>query len=139
MIDLPIPAERIREICVRLEALAAMEDEVMPDLGGNASDDPRPSVLQRSGGDMREDEITQEIHALDEDQKHALVALMWIGRGDFTVGEWDDAVALAANRHTGPTADYLLRHPQVAEEILNGLDAVDEANEGEEGEEGEEG
>lgn len=137
-IDLPLSEPEIREICVRLEALATMEEEVMPDLGGNESDDPGPSVLQEHEGDLREEEMKQEIHGLDEEQKLALVALMWIGRGDYSVDEWDEAIALAAERHSGPTADYLLSHPLAAEEILDGLDAVDAAAEEDSGEDGEE-
>ena len=52
------------------------------------------------------------------------MALMWIGRGDMEPEEWADAVKLAEERRTGPTARYLLSHPQVADDIEEGVDKL---------------
>ena len=49
---------------------------------------------------------------------------MWIGRGDMEPEEWDEAVALALERQEGPTAAYLLKHPHVADYLVEGLDRL---------------
>ena len=49
---------------------------------------------------------------------------MWIGRGDMEPEEWDEARALAADRHEGATAVYLLGHPHIADHLDEGLDRL---------------
>ncbi len=56
-------------------------------------------------------EIINFIDALNIDQQCELVALAWLGRGDYTANEWSDAVATARERHTDVTAEYLLGMP----------------------------
>jgi hypothetical protein len=48
----------------------------------NASDDEEAETLQETPHDLRREEITQEIESMNDEQKDALVALFWIGRGD---------------------------------------------------------
>ncbi len=50
-----------------------------------------------------------------------LVALTWIGRGDFTVDEWSEVVRTARQRRTNPTADYLLGTPMLGDYLEEGL------------------
>ena len=52
------------------------------------------------------------------------MALMWIGRGDMEPEEWDEALALAADRHENGTAAYLLSHPHFADHLDEGLDRL---------------
>ena len=69
----------------------------------------------------------------------ALVALAWIGRGDFEPDEWRSAVAEASERAEGPTWKYLLGMallPDYLEDALSqfGRSCEDfEAGSGEEG------
>ena len=116
-IELPLPFDDIKAICERLEALEIRDDAVMAEAPGTTAED------------LRENEAAQGIHGLDDDQKHALVALMWIGRDDFSPADWDEAVREATERHETPTAAYLMSHPLAADEILIGLDAVQSFNE----------
>ena len=53
-------------------------------------------------------ELVQFIRDLDVDESAALVALAWIGRGDFEPDDWTSAVAEASERAEGPTWKYLL-------------------------------
>jgi hypothetical protein len=67
---------------------------------------------------------------MDEDEQCELVALTWVGRGDFTAEEWDAAVAQARERRVGPTSTYLLGIPLLASHLESGLDEFDESCEG---------
>ena len=45
-------------------------------------------------GDPYYQELTTTIDDLEPDQQMSLVALMWIGRGDYELEEWDEAKAV---------------------------------------------
>ena len=49
---------------------------------------------------------------------------MWIGRGDMEPGDWEEALALAEDRHERTTASYLLAHPHVADHLEEGVDLL---------------
>ena len=74
-------------------------------------------------GAVRE-ELVAEIDGLDPDHQQELVALMWVGRGDFDSDEWPEALALAMQRADAPASHYLLSHPMAADEIASGLEEL---------------
>ena len=86
---LPFDDIYIQELVLRFNAVTAKEGTVIPDLGGNASDDAISETLQETQGDLSRAEITQDIESMNDEQKDALVALFWIGRGDAEAAEWD--------------------------------------------------
>jgi len=79
-------------------------------------------------GDYQEDPTFQEFKStvddLEPDQQVALVALMWIGRGDFEASEWNMAFRQAGEEWTPQTAEYLLTTPLVADYLEEGLAAL---------------
>jgi hypothetical protein len=121
---LTLNPEFLRSLILKLRAVMAQEDEVSPDSGSNASDDEGPATLQDTPDNLTRDEITAQIEDLEPDQQAEVVALMWLGRGDFEPEEWAEALALAAERSDGPTAAYLLSHPHVADHIDEGVDLL---------------
>lgn len=124
MDELNINSEYMRRLIEKMRAVMGREDEVMPDIGGNKSDDERPATLQETPGDLLIEELSEEIDAMDADHRHELVALVWLGRGDFSAAEWPEALALAEERDVGPTSLYLLSHPLVADQIASGLEEL---------------
>ena len=61
------------------------------------------------------------INDLREDQQATLVALMYLGRGDYSEEEWSDAYNLAVGELSDHTGEYLLARPLVADDIERGL------------------
>jgi hypothetical protein len=49
------------------------------------------------------------------------VALMWVGRGDYALEEWDEALKFAEENWTDHTADYLVGTPLLADYLAEGL------------------
>jgi len=85
-------------------------------------------------GQEIEDPIYQELKAaiedLEPDQQVSLVALMWLGRGDYTLDEWERALDRAGESWNTRTADYLIRTPLLADYLSDGLEQLrDEAEE----------
>lgn len=75
---------------------------------------------------LREDPIFAEakrvIDDLNEDAQIELVALVWVGRGDYTApAEWQDAQDAARDRHNDQTAEYLLGMPLASDYLEEGL------------------
>ena len=73
-------------------------------------------------GDPGYNELKDAIEDLEPDQQSVLVALMWLGRGDYGMEEWEDALAYAEEVHTDSTADYLIATPLLADYLMEGLD-----------------
>lgn len=69
-----------------------------------------------------QDELEGFIEGLSEEEKLELIALTWVGRGDFTRDEWREAVEAAAERQNERTVDYLLGIPTLSDYLEEGLD-----------------
>jgi hypothetical protein len=98
-----------------------IQDESPVASGSNATDDNFVSVFRSDGADSVRKELSAFVESMDEDEQHELVALCWLGRGDFSKEEWDDAVEEAASRRGKPTADYLIGIPLVSDYLEEGL------------------
>ncbi|MGQ9426628.1 DUF3775 domain-containing protein [Gilvimarinus sp. F26214L] len=99
----------------------AKEDVSFPDSASNPSDDDATQVLADHQDDPSYQTMVATIEDLEPDQQITLVALMWMGRGDFTLEEWDEALEQAAAEHNDRTADYLIATPLVADYWREGL------------------
>jgi len=121
---LPFDEAQIEELVLRFNAVMAKEGMDIPDPGGNATDDELAETLQETAGDLSRDEITQEIESMDDEQKDALVALFWIGRGDAEPAEWEETKLLARQQHDGLVSRYLLGQPEVGEFLTEGLEKM---------------
>ncbi|MBM2576339.1 DUF3775 domain-containing protein [Jannaschia sp. Os4] len=120
MTELEIPAPFLRMLIDQLRARGARAGRT----GARGGEAEAMALFETGPGDLREAELRAEIDALDADHRHELVALLWTGRGDFAEGEWPEAVALAAERDVGPTADYVLGQPEAADLIAAGLEEL---------------
>lgn len=124
-----INTEKVCFVIVKARELEAEEEGAQPD-SSNPSDDKFVSVLTEEAYSPVRRELVDFIEAMDEDEQVELVALAWLGRGDFSVEEWDSAVVQARERRVGPTSKYLLGIPLLASYLEGGLDEFDESCEG---------
>jgi hypothetical protein len=99
------------------------EDEGLKPDASNASDDGGQSILTDAAYAPIRAELEQFVADLDDDEAAALVALLWIGRGDFEAGDWEAAVAQARERRESPTASYLLGEPLLPDYLEDALAA----------------
>jgi hypothetical protein len=96
-----------------------------PDSGSNPADDNAIDVLEPTADDPTEAEIRSFLSGLNVDEQANLVALVWLGRGDFEPEEWDAAVSQALERRDTATADYLLGIPNLPDLLDEGLGLLD--------------
>ncbi|WP_293867702.1 DUF3775 domain-containing protein [uncultured Alsobacter sp.] len=95
-----------------------------PASGSNPTDDNQIDVLEPTADDPTEGEIRSFIAGLNVDEQATLIALVWIGRGDFEGEDFAEAFAAAQERNTGRTADYLLGIPDLPDLLDEGLGAL---------------
>ena len=62
----------------------------------------------------------ETISAMSVGRQETLVALAWVGRGDYEAEEWEDALKLAAERDNGNVAGYLSGMPMLADHLEAG-------------------
>ncbi len=100
--------------------------------GEDDDDDIDEDLLAQFADDHSDDpyyeQLTSAINDLEPDQQVSLVALMWMGRGDFSVDEWEDAIEQAKDQWTDHTAEYLISTPLLSDYLAEGLDQFESAD-----------
>jgi hypothetical protein len=81
-------------------------------------------LAEESSDNLTEEELRELIDDLNVDETAELVALVWVGRGDYDAAEWADALAAARERANKRTAKYLLGMPLLADWLEEGLEAI---------------
>lgn len=120
-VDLSIATDQLCYIIVKAREFETKEWPSFPESSSNPSDDMMVEVLESRRNDPVFSELSEFINGLDEDQQIDLVALAWIGRGDFEIAEWAEVRAEAARAHNNRTAEYLLGMPLLSEFLEDAL------------------
>jgi hypothetical protein len=81
-------------------------------------------LAEEESDDLTSEELRELIADLNVDETAELVALMWLGRGDYERAEWAEAVEEARQRDRKKAADYLLGMPLLAEWLEDGLETL---------------
>ena len=120
-IELAVSTEQVCFIIARARQFEVKDVPTISDPGSNATDARMVSVLEARRNDPVAGDIRAVVAAMDEDQQIDLVALTWVGRGDYQIGEWAEARSQAAAAHNDRTADYLLGLPLLSEFLADAL------------------
>ena len=122
MPTLSIPLETLTYIIERARQFDAEVPPVLTDDGSNPIDDEAgdTSILEDRPDNPTAEELAAALDQLNDDQRDEIVALTWVGRGDYGKDEWDDAVADAHERHNGGETRYLLGTPLLADYLEEG-------------------
>lgn len=132
-VELTIDPAFVRVLIAKAEAALtdvpdAYHDEIEAETEIDAATSAREKPVDRLEEEVERDETATEVAMLIEDlnvdEKAELVALAWVGRGDYEAERFEEAVADARERAEGPTSDYLLQMPLVPSYLAIGLDAV---------------
>jgi hypothetical protein len=118
---LTISSDSVCFIIVKAREFDAQDVMTDPDSGSNAADDGAASVLEAHSDDLTQKELVAFINALSEEEQTDLVALLWLGRGDGTMEDWNDLRDEAQRQHNNRTATYLLGEPLLSDHLEEGL------------------
>ncbi|MGI6851999.1 DUF3775 domain-containing protein [Mesorhizobium sp. 1B3] len=130
--ELTIDPDTVRLFILKAKAIgAAMNDDYAGgseheiELDGDARDSHNHDGLaEEEEENLTEEELRELIDDLNVDEAADLVALVWIGRGDYDAAEWADAVNEARQRSNKRTSSYLLGLPMLADYLEEGLEAI---------------
>lgn len=121
-VDLGISLETVATVVDHARAVQVTEESDPAQL--SEDDNSEAALLQEDPEDLTEDSLREFINELNEDEQAALIALAWIGRGDYGPEEWDEAVRLAVERNEGGDAGtYLLGMDMVGDLLAEGVAA----------------
>jgi len=121
---LNINSETVCFIIAKAREFQVKEEIVIPEVPLSPSENWAQQILADHIDDPCATEVVETVKDLEPDQQAELVALMWLGRGDYDRSEWDTAVQDAAESMDDipDPGSYLLAHPLVADFLLDGLD-----------------
>ena len=100
----------------------AQEHVVMPDEPASLAEDLPITILATHSDDSTLDEFRSIIEDLEPRQQQQVVGLLWIGRGDYDLDEWEMVLEQAKDQWNEYTADYLIAHPLLADHLQDGLE-----------------
>src|ERR1051325_5493422 len=112
---LNIPPAQLAYIVEKARAFDAETAPVDTDSGSNPSDDNEVAILEATADNPIQQELSAALNALDDEQRIEILALMWLGRGDFDRSEWRAALAQAREIHNAHETSYLLGTPLLAD------------------------
>ncbi len=131
-ISLSINPETIYAIIDRIHEFQAKEGIVLPEEMDAISSHSALQILADHQDDLSYQEALNEITNLEPDQQAELIALMWLGRGDYSKEEWKQAleeITRSFNFYNQDVGRYLFGKPQVVEYLLEGLKQLGYPNE----------
>lgn len=89
--------------------------------GSNAADDGAVGILEATPDNPTQAELRAALEDLNEDELIEVLALVWLGRGDYGAEEWQDALDAARASHDERAISYLLETPNLGDLIEEGL------------------
>ncbi|WP_306120355.1 MULTISPECIES: DUF3775 domain-containing protein [unclassified Roseitalea] len=122
---LTVALEKVCFIIFKARSFDAKYPAPVRDPASNPTDDGDLSVLADYPDDPEWAEMTSLISALNVDEQADLIALMWLGRGEYTAEDWDTVREEAARSRNEQTARYLCGTPLLADHLSNGLSELD--------------
>ena len=92
---------------------------IEPDPGSNPIDDRGVSVIEDYPDDATQEELIGALESLNAGEMAELLALVWLGRGDYV--EWNEATQAAEEQCDENVIRYLIGTPLLGDYIEEGL------------------
>lgn len=129
--DLTIAPATVRLIVHKARTVSAAVNDDYEDgseheveINGDARDaHHHDGLAEEETQDQTEREFRQILRGLNVDEAAELIALVWIGRGDYEAAEFNDAVNEAKRRDYRPVR-YLTGMPMLGDLLEDGLQAI---------------
>jgi Protein of unknown function (DUF3775) len=120
---LTIPLETLAYI---IEKAREFDAEVPSDVeeGSNAADDDERQILLDTPDNPTEQELRDAIDGLGVPERQELLALMWLGRGDYDADSWPEALRQAREITIASVTDYLVGTPLLGDYLEEGAAAL---------------
>jgi hypothetical protein len=128
MPELRISTEKV---CAFIEAAREVAGTVPSTAGDRTTtgDDSKLETLVEEPGqdfyerDDRRRQMVEFVAGLNVEEQIDLLALIWLGRGDYDIADWDEALAEAEARIAARDPDYMIGDAALPEYLGDGLEA----------------
>ena len=122
---------KAREVHAKVEVENPVEPEIR-ESASDAVDDGFRAILEDYSSDATYQELKNFLDGLNEDERIEILALVWLGRGDYAIDDWEQALADAADSANESETEYLMGTPLVADYLeegmsLHGVSCADES------------
>jgi uncharacterized protein DUF3775 len=121
MATLRISPEKVCFVVVKARELDVKVEPEELDEGSNPTDDQMTAILEDYADDPTFEELKSFLEALNDDEIEDLLALTWLGRGDYTRDDWDEIMSEVRDVRERHTIDYLLGTPLLPDYLEGGL------------------
>ena len=106
----------LEKVCFVIAKARELNVKVAPEELDDASDE---DMMQRILEDYADDPTFEELRSFlldqNDDELKELLALTWLGRGDYAIEEWRHGLGRVGDVRQHHTADYLLGTPVLAD------------------------
>jgi hypothetical protein len=92
--------------------------------GSDPADDDERQILLDTPDNPTEQELRDAIDGLNLDEREELLALLWLGRGDYDTQSWPEALRQARETQSSTEAEYLLGTPLLGDYLEEGVEAL---------------
>ncbi len=120
-LSMALPVQKLAFIIEKAREFDAMVEDDDPDTGSNPADDREVAILEATPDNPTEDELTASLANLNDDELTELLALLWVGRGDYDRESWRDALRQAREAKNKRIVRYLVGTPMLGDLIEEGL------------------
>ena len=124
MTELELNRDTVNFLIDKAHEFHGREEVTFPEEPLSANLEWARQVKADHGSDPYYMELKTTIEDLEPDQQISLVSLMWVGRGDYTIAEFGEALGHAADSWNDHTADYLIGTSLLADYLAEGLELL---------------
>lgn len=121
---LSVNPETVCFLIAKAHEFHAKEGVVIPEVPNSPADDWGRQVLADHLDDYSYREMTYVMNELEPDQQYEVLALMWLGRGDYEVDEWENALDDARDGWNRQVINNMIATPMLADYLAEGLDLL---------------
>jgi Protein of unknown function (DUF3775) len=118
---LTIPLDKLAYIITKAREFDIEVPPVDEDSGSNPTDDAERDVLEAGTDNPSYQELVEALNSLSDPERIELLALTWLGRGDYSKGDWRETLAEARRIHDEKETDYLIGTPLLADYLEEAL------------------
>ena len=119
-----MPEISTEKVCYVIVKARELDVKVAPeelDDASNPTDDGMRRILEDYTDDPTYEELKSFLAAQSDDELKELIALTWIGRGDYDADDWEDVLGEVQDVREKHTIDYLLGTPLLADYLEEAL------------------
>jgi len=119
-----VPEISTDKVCFVIVKARELDVKVAPeelDDASNPTDDAMQRILEDYADDPTYEELKSFLAAQPDDDLRQLIAMTWIGRGDYGADDWEDVLGEVQDVREKHTVDYLLGTPLLADYLEEAL------------------